>query len=37
MNRKHFSFFVQVIDRNHLNAAGGYADDRVFDTLEFLE
>ena len=28
-DRKHFSFLVQVIDRGHLNVAGGYADGRV--------
>ena len=25
-----------MIDRGHLNAAGGYADGRVLDSLEFL-
>ena len=36
LDRKHFSFLVQVIDRGHPNAAGGYADGRVLDSLEFL-
>ena len=36
LDRKHFSFLVQVIDRVLLNAAGGYAEGRVFDSLDFL-
>ena len=34
--RKHFSFLMQVIDRSHLNTAGGNAEGRVLDSLEFL-
>ena len=34
--RKHFSFIMQVIDRCHPNAAGGYAEGKVSDSLEFL-
>ena len=33
LDRKHFSFLVQVIDRGHFIAAGGFAEGRV---LEFL-
>ena len=36
LDRKHFSFLVQVIDRGYLNAAGGYAEGWVLDSLEFL-
>ena len=36
LERKHFSFIMQVIDRSHLNAAGGYAEGKVLDSLEFL-
>ena len=36
MDRKHFSFLKQVIDRGHANAARGYAEGRVLDNLEFL-
>ena len=36
MDRKHFSFLMLVIDGGHLNAAGGYAEGRVLDSLEFL-
>ena len=36
LDRKHFSFFMQVIDRGHLNTAGGYGEGRVLDSLEFL-
>ena len=36
-DRKHFSFLVQVFGRAHLNTAGGYADGRVLDSLEFLD
>ena len=36
LDRKHFSFLMQVFDRGHLNAAGGYAKGRVLDNLEFL-
>ena len=36
LDRKHFSFFVQVTDRGHLNATSGYAESRVLDSLEFL-
>ena len=35
-DRKHFIFLVQLIDRGHPNAAGGYVDDRVLDSLGFL-
>ena len=34
---KHFSFLMQVIDRGHLNTAGGYAESRVLNSLEFLD
>ena len=36
LDRKHFSFLVEVIDRGHLYAAGGFAQSRVLDNLEFL-
>ena len=36
LDRKYFSFLVQVIDRGNLNAVSGYAEDRVLDSLEFL-
>ena len=36
MDREHFYFLVLVIDRGHLNAAGGYAEGRILDSLEFL-
>ena len=36
LDRKHFSFLVQMIDRGHLNTTGGYAKGRVLDRLEFL-
>ena len=36
LDRKHISFLVQVIDRVYLNIAGGYAEGRVLDSLEFL-
>jgi len=36
LDRMHFSFLVEVIDRGHLNAAGGYAEGKVLDVLEFL-
>ena len=36
MDRKPFSFLMQVIDRSHFNAAGGYVEGRVLDRLEFL-
>ena len=36
LDRKHFSFLMQMIDRGHLNAASGYAEGRVLDSLEFL-
>ena len=36
LNRKHFSFLVQVIDRGHLNTTGDYGEGRVLDSLEFL-
>ena len=35
--RKNFSFLVQVMDRGHLNTAGGYAEGRVLNSLEFLD
>ena len=31
LDRKHFSFLVQVIDRGNINTAGGYAEGRVLD------
>ena len=31
LNMKHLSFLVQVIDRGHLNAAGGYAEGHIGD------
>ena len=34
LDRKHFGFLMQVIDRGHLNAAGGYAEVRVLNILE---
>ena len=33
LDRKHFSFLVQVIDRGHLNAVGEGSD---LDIFEFL-
>ena len=36
LDRKHFSFLVQVVDRGHPNIAGDYAEVRVLDSLEFL-
>ena len=36
LDRNHFGFLVQVIDRGHLNAVSGYAECRVFHILEFL-
>ena len=36
LDRKHFNFLVQVIDRGHLNAAGGYVEGRVLVGLEFV-
>ena len=36
VDRMHLSFLVQVINRSHLNAAGGNAEGRVLDILEFL-
>ena len=36
LDRKYFSFPVQVIDISHLNADGGYMEGRVLDSLEFL-
>ena len=36
LDRKHFSFLVQVIDRSHLKVANGYEEGRVLDILEFL-
>ena len=37
LDKKHFSFLVQVIDRDHLNAVGSYSEGRVLDSLEFLK
>ena len=37
MDRKHFDFLVQMIDGCHLYGTGGYAEDRVLDSLEFLD
>ena len=36
IDRKHFCFIEQVIDKDSPNAAGGYAEGRVLDRLEFL-
>ena len=36
LDRKHFSFLVQVIDRGHLNATGGYAEGKYLGNLEIL-
>ena len=36
LDRKYFSFLMQVFDRGHLNAAGGYAKGGVLDNLELL-
>ena len=36
LDRKPFSFLEQVIDRGHLNRAGGYAEGRDLDSIEFL-
>ena len=32
LDRKHFSFLVQVINRGDLNAAGGYAEGSFLDS-----
>ena len=37
LDRKHFGFFMQVINRGHLNTAGSYAEGRVVDSLEILD
>ena len=37
MDSKQYNSFVQVIDRGHLNAAGGFAEGRVLNCLEFLK
>ena len=37
LNRNHFSFLVQVIDRVHLNTTSGYAEGRDLDSLEILD
>ena len=36
LDRKNFSFLVQVFDRGCPNAAGGYAESSVLDSFEFL-
>ena len=36
LDSKPMSFHVYVINRGHPNAAGGYAEGRVLDILEFL-
>ena len=36
LDRKHFSFLEEVIDRGNFNAIGGYAEGRVLNSLEFL-
>ena len=36
LDRKNFSFLMQVLYRGHLNATGGYAKGGVLDNLEFL-
>ena len=36
LDRKHFNFHVQVICRGHLNAACGYAQGIVFESLKYL-
>ena len=33
LDRNHFNFLAQVIDRSHLNAAGGHAEGGVLDCL----
>ena len=33
IDKKYLSLLVQVIDRGHPNAAGGYAEGRVLDSL----
>ena len=33
--RKHFRLLMQMIDRGHHNAAGDYAQGRIWDSLEF--
>ena len=35
-DKKNFIFLVHVIGRGHLTVAGGYAEGRVLDKLEFL-
>jgi len=37
LDGKHFSFLEQVINRDHLNASGGYADGRILESIEFLD
>ena len=36
LDRKHISLIVQVINKQHFNAAGGYAEGRVLDSLKFM-
>ena len=36
LDRKYFTILLQVIDRGHLKAAGGYVEGRVLDNFEFL-
>ena len=36
LDRKVFTFIMQVIDICYLDAAGGYAEGRVLDILDFL-
>ena len=38
MNSKYFDFLGStLVDGSHLNAAGGYAEGGVLDSLEFLD
>ena len=36
LDRKDFSLLVKVININHHNAAGSYAEVRVSDSMEFM-
>ena len=36
LDRKHFSFLIQMIDRSNPNTAGGNSEGRVLASLEFL-
>ena len=37
LDRKYFSFLVQMIDFGYHSAAGGYTEIRVVDKLELLK